>query len=168
MYNYPKPREITRKKNFPYKFKITTNYEFDDTNWSLDIPFVSKWLEIDKNGHIKIKANKDGYAWDGCTPKWSLFNLLIIGTPDGHVNYRTMQPYAYYASLVHDALYQYLDTVPVTKSKIDRLFLKMLGDFKLRYLYYYSVKFFGGMSIKQNGLKPSSLAEKHITTHGNI
>jgi len=148
MDDYPKPREIIRKSNFPYKFKIMEDYIYDDTGWIIDKPYISEWLEISKSGQIKVKANEYGYAWDGCTPKWSFLNLIIIGTPDGHIDYRTMKPYTYYASLVHDALYQYLDTVPISKNKIDLLFLEMLGDFKLRYIYYFAVKYFGGMGIK--------------------
>ena len=144
-----KPREIIRKGNFPYKFKIMEDYIYE-SGWNLDKPFTSEWLEINETGQIKVKTNEHGYSWDGCTPKWSFFNLMIVGTPDGHIDYRTMKPYTYYASLIHDALYQYLDTVPVPKRKIDLLFLKMLGDFKLRYLYYVATKYFGGMGIKQN------------------
>ena len=147
MDNYPEPREIARQGNFPYRFKITEDFTYSDTGWVLERQFESKWLEIGDGGQITVKANESGYAWDGCTPKWSLLNLVIIGTPDGHIDYRTMQPFTYYASLVHDALYQYLDTVPISKEKIDLLFLKMLGDFKLRHIYYWVVKHFGGKSV---------------------
>jgi hypothetical protein len=63
-----------------------------------------------------------------------------------------MLPYTYHASLVHDALYQYLDTIPVTKDQVDRLFLKMLGDFRLRSIYYFFVKHFGAMGVEQHGI----------------
>ena len=39
-------------------------------------------LEIRKNGEIKVLA---GYAWDGCTPKFSLWDICV-GTPDGVPN----------------------------------------------------------------------------------
>ena len=152
MNHWPQPREIVRSGNFPYIFKIEQDYTHP-TSWSLEEPFESEWLEISVDGLIRIKANDSGYAWDGCTPKFSFFNLWVIGVPDGHVDYRTMQPYTYYASLVHDALYQYLDTVPVPKADVDQLFLEMLGDFKLRKLYYQSVRMFGGRGVVQQGLK---------------
>ena len=60
-------------------------------------------LEIRKNGEIKVLA---GYAWDGCTPKFSLWDICV-GTPDGVPNANTKKPKAYYASLLHDALYQF-------------------------------------------------------------
>ena len=101
---------------------------------------------------MTVKAN-EGYSWDGCTPKRSFLNLSIIGVPDGHIDYRTMRPFTYHASLVHDALYQYLDTIPVRKKEVDWLFLIMLGDFKLRWIYYVMVRLFGGRGVKQLGIK---------------
>ena len=151
MDNWPLPREIVRKGNFPYKFKIEKDYTYE-SGWKLEAAYSSEWLEISISGQIRVKANENGYAWDGCTPKWSVFNLFILGVPDGHVDYRTMEPYTYFASLVHDALYQYLDSVPVSKDRIDLLFLKMLGDFKLRKVYYFFVKHFGGRRVTQSGL----------------
>jgi len=148
---YPPPLEKVRKGNFPYIFRITDDYIYE-TGWVLEKPFVSRWLEISEQGRLTVKANENGYAWNGCSPKWSVYNLFIIGVPDGHVDHRTMEPFTYRASLVHDALYQYLDTVPVTKAQIDRLFLKMLADFKLRHLYYFAVKWFGGRGVVQRGI----------------
>ena len=116
---------------------------------------MSKWLEISTDGLITVKANENGYAWDGCTPKFDILNLWVVGVPDGHVDYRTDKPYTYRASMVHDALYQYLDTIPVTKDAVDRLFLEMLGDFKLRWLYYPAVKCFGAWGVVQRGLVQS-------------
>ncbi|HGS4561617.1 TPA: hypothetical protein ACMDVM_003694, partial [Vibrio cholerae] len=149
MENWPKPREIVRKGSFPYIFKIEEDFTYQ-TPWNLKQPFVSEWLEISIDGLIRVKANDTGYSWDGCTPKYSFLNLWIIGVPDGHIDYRTMKPYTYYASLVHDALYQYLDNVPISKADIDLLFFEMLGDFKLRKLYYFFVSRFGGMGVVQN------------------
>lgn len=148
---WPSPREILRRGNHPYRFKITEDYHCE-SGWILSEPFDSQWLSISSSGTITVKANDSGYAWDGCTPKWSLLNLWVIGTPDGHINHRTMKPYTYYASLVHDALYQYLDTVPVSKKNIDQLFLAMLGDFKPRVIYYLMVRLLGGQGVIQKGL----------------
>lgn len=152
MKRYPPPIHRVRQGRFPYKFIISEDYHYGQTGWVLPVPFESKWLEVSKKGCIIVKANDTGYAWDGCTPKWSFLDLGIIGAPDGHIDYRTGKPYTYYASLVHDALYQYLDSVPVKKALIDKLFLKMLGDFRLRNLYYYCVRHFGGRGVIQKGL----------------
>jgi hypothetical protein len=152
MDSWPQPRTKQRTRNLPYIFRITDDYVYEEAGWDLAEAFDCEWLHISVDGVITVKANEQGYAWDGCTPKWSLLNLAIIGVPDGHVNHRTMQPYTYAASLVHDALYQYLDTVPVSKAKIDWLFYEMLGDFKLKWVYYQAVKLLGGRGVEQKGL----------------
>lgn len=156
MDNWPLPREKQRTGNVPYKFTIKKDY-ICESGWLLKDPFESKWLNISTSGRITVKANKTGYAWDGCTPKCSFLNLFIIGTPDGHIDYRTGKPFCFYASMVHDALYQYLDTVPIPKKDIDRLFLEMLGDFKLRWVYYFAVRLFGGRCVKQKNLPKESV-----------
>ena len=148
---YPQPRQKKLNRTFPWIYKISKDY-VRSTDWKLDEEFDSEWLHISQDGTITVKANATGYAWDGCTPKLSILHLRVIGVPDGHVDYRTMKPYTYYASLVHDALYQYLETVPVPKAQIDRLFLEMLDDFRLRWLYYIAVKLFGGLGVRQRNL----------------
>jgi hypothetical protein len=149
--HFPTPIIKIRKGNRPYIFKETINFSVQ-THWTLEQPFVSQWLDISTSGMLTVKANERGYSWDGCTPKFSVLNVLIVGVPDGHVDIRTMKPYTYFASMVHDALYQYLDSVPIAKRDIDLLFLKMLGDFKLRHLYYHAVKWLGGRGVIQHGL----------------
>ena len=152
MSNFPQPIRKQRKGNFPYKFKITEAYSYKDTGWKLTSKFESDWLSISEMGEVIVNPAVKSYAWDGCTPKMSILNLFTLGVPDGHVDFRTMKEYTYDASLVHDALYQYLDSVPVPKAEIDKLFLKMLGDFKLRWPYYLAVKYFGGRGIVQKGV----------------
>lgn len=149
--DYPEPRSVQRTGNYPYRF-----VEYEDfavpTGWTLPRPFVAQWLEIATDGVVTVKANRTGYAWDGCTPKFSVFNLFIAGVPDGHVDYRTSLPFTYRASMVHDALYQYLDTIPVSKKRVDQLFLTLMGDFKPRHIYYFFVRHFGGRGVVQRGL----------------
>ena len=101
-------------------------------------------LEITKDGQITILA---GYAWDGCTPKFCLLDILI-GIPDGVVDSRTGRPKTYYASLIHDVLYQFLDDgLPLTRRQVDRFFLELLGrtGFTWRYVYYGAVRLFGNL-----------------------
>jgi hypothetical protein len=71
----------------PYKFKILEDYVYPETGWILTTEFQSEWLHITTDGVIRVKANKTGYAWDGCTPKTSLLDLIIIGVPDGHMGF---------------------------------------------------------------------------------
>ncbi|MBX9913473.1 MAG: DUF1353 domain-containing protein [Pseudomonadaceae bacterium] len=149
--SFPCPRVRMRKGNFPYIFIDPQDFT-QATDWRLDKAFNAQWLTISCDGLITVKANSSGYAWDGCSPKFDIFNLLVIGTPDGHIDYRTNRPYTYRASMVHDALYQYLDSIPISKREVDRLFLQMLGDFKLRHAYHFFVTYFGGRGVKQRGL----------------
>lgn len=149
----PKPRDRYkgRSRKFPWIFKITEDYQFNSRFSGRK--FDSEWLRIDDDGKITVKANKTGYAWDGCTPKLNLFDLAVIGVPDGIIDIKTMKPKTYFASLVHDALYQYLEDVPVTKVEVDRLFYEMLGDFWLRRVYYVMVRCFGARGVEQRGIR---------------
>jgi hypothetical protein len=103
-------------------------------------------LEIRRNGEIRVLK---GYAWDGCTPKFSLWDICV-GTPDGVPNAETKKPKAYYASLLHDALYQFsIDGLPAPldrRSEIDAVFLEILerDGFAPRGLYFWAVRLFGG------------------------
>lgn len=101
-------------------------------------------LEITKDGHITVLA---GYAWDGCTPKFCLMDILF-GIPDGVVDSRTGRPKTYYASLIHDVLYQFLgEGLPLTRREIDGFFLRLMSDtgFAFRYVYYAAVRILGGL-----------------------
>ncbi len=70
-----------------------------------DVAFKDKTgvvrLVLEKGGRFTVMR---GYAWNGCSPKYCLFDILL-GTPDGVVDSRTGRPKTFYASLVHDALY---------------------------------------------------------------
>lgn len=84
------------------------------------------------------------YAWDGCTPKRWFFWFALFGTPDWDeklevittidteqnclVTKNRFWQRAHHASLVHDALYQYLDSIPLSKNDVDELFYQMLID----------------------------------------
>ena len=122
-----------------------TGYEFD-----------SDWLRIGKDGLLTVKGSNDrGYAWDGCSPK---INLLQItwGTADGMLDFRTAKPLTYYASMIHDALYQYKKDVPVSRREADLLFTKILRDagFIWWWLYGFAVivggSLYGGWKTKQS------------------
>jgi hypothetical protein len=117
-------------------------------DWNLGCAFLDrtgrKRLEILPNGDARVLA---GYAWDGCTPKFSLFDI-VIGIPDGIPNEATKKPKAYYASLLHDALYQFLDAgLPLSRAQVDRVFLEILARdrFAPRPIYYFAVRAFGGV-----------------------
>lgn len=107
--------------------------------------FGKRWLEIHPNGDAKVLAQ---YSWDGCTPKFAVWDL-VFGTPDGVPNAKTKKPKAYYASLLHDVLYQFLDAkLPMSRREADRVFLELLtrDGFGPRWIYYFAVRMFGGVS----------------------
>ncbi len=106
------------------------------------------------------------YAWDGCTPKVPFYWLAIIGIPDwwerkhqllrleaGEVREQEVfWPLAHPASLVHDALYQYLNVAPVAKHEADLLFFQMLREAgmwrPLAFAYYLAVRLFGATDVR--------------------
>lgn len=115
--------------------------------WKLKEPFSIRtetedveheWCVV-KDGMLTIKA---GYAWNGCTPKFSVLDWFLIGTPDGIIDYRTGKQKAYYATLVHDCMYQYRIG---TREQADWMFYCALKscEFMLAGLYYWAVKTFG-------------------------
>ena len=109
------------------------------------IHFDSEWLLIKPNGLVTIKgSNKGGYSWDGCSPKVKLFGR-IIGTPDG--GSLGDYPITYYASMLHDILYQYKKVLPFSRLEVDQEFKTQLEkvNFKFTSVYYFFVRKFGGM-----------------------
>lgn len=64
-------------------------------------------------------------------------------------------PVAHHASLVHDALYQYLNVAPISKADADELFRQLLIDNGLpRWLagfYHWFVDHFGARDVKSVG-----------------
>jgi hypothetical protein len=116
--------------------------------FSADMAFEDRegvrWLEVTKTGAITILS---GYAWDGCSPKLCVLDL-VLGTPDGVVDARTGRPKTYYASLVHDAMYQFLgDGLGLPRADADRFLLRLMSatGFTFRYIYFAAVRLLGGL-----------------------
>ncbi len=121
-------------------FKTEKKYDFPTGLKGCELH--SRWLKIYPDGRLCIPKD---YSWDGCTFKWSILDLFIFGIPDGIVNIETMKPKTYFASLVHDSLYQYYPYHPFRRKELDVLFLNMMKDanFKLAFIYYLAVRAFG-------------------------
>ena len=99
-------------------------------------------LIVEKGGRITVTS---GYTWNGCSPKICFFDFLI-GTPEGVVYAVTERPKTYYASMVHDALYQFLpDGLPLKRRHADKYFLSLLAEseFAPRWIYWVAVRMFG-------------------------
>lgn len=133
-----------------YKFVLAHDFTFSiDQAFPQDITFVDQAnmsrLHISHDGKITVYKK---YAWDGCSPKVSVFDWYYIGTPDGTMKRSTGQPKTYFASLMHDALYQFMDhpSMPLTRKEIDQIFLDLMtqAGFSLRWPYYIALRYFGG------------------------
>lgn len=106
------------------------------------------WLKITEDGTIIVKGTFDrGYAWDGCTPKVGFIDNTF-GILDGRIHHfkkADYKPKAYYASMVHDVLYQYKRCAPITRKEADKIFLDLLkeADYMWALPYYWAVRSFG-------------------------
>ncbi|MBW2610441.1 MAG: hypothetical protein JRC68_08885 [Deltaproteobacteria bacterium] len=126
------------------------------------LSYESDYLILKKDGELQIKAE---YAWNGCSPKAKIFGM-VFGTPEGalplehekRIISRNLdalgigalpwdKPKTYFASLVHDCLYQISDTHPkkLDRRKVDRLFYRILRAYRFlpASLYYLFVRIFG-------------------------
>lgn len=143
------------------------------------------WILVNpgKVGYGHLKEQKEAkydfsrsrtYAWDGCTPKVSFLWLGFFGTPDwwskelaikklnpetGDIeDKKVFWPLAHYASLIHDGLFQYLDSIPIAKKDVDGLFFEMLKEagmiWPVAKLYHLAVKYFGASDVEENEPKP--------------
>jgi hypothetical protein len=124
--------------------------------------FQEKWLRIDEDGTLTVLAGQPGgYAWDGCSPKWNILDF-IVGTPDGRLDLTTERQITYYASMIHDVLYQYKGKVSLSRKEADILFRLNLikAKFLLNTLYFLGVRIGGGFYGKW--LKLESVSEIKI------
>ena len=131
-------------------FQLEKDYSFKSEKVSVqpneDLEFRDEchklWLEIKKDGTITVK---EGYAWDGCSPKFNILDLFWVGTPDGALD--EGKPITYYASLVHDALGQFREEkeMPFDRQQRDLIFAEMLEGFTFQGLYYMAVRIFGSL-----------------------
>ncbi len=138
------PEFAPRDKHSVWIFKLDEEYVLHSP--IMGHHFVGEWLRIEPDGKITIPRN---YAWNGCSPKFNILDVCILGTPDGNIDVETGKPKTYHASLVHDALYQYYKWHDISRAEIDILFLQMMRErlFKPAKIYYCAVRLFGGFAI---------------------
>ena len=128
-------------------YRLDSNYSWDS---GLSIPEDLVFLDakdrvrliIAKEGEITVTR---GYSWNGCSPKFCVFDLML-GTPEGVVHRESGRPKTYHASLVHDAMYQFVGTHPLIKRRHADAFFKQLlrdCDFGPAWLYWAAVRLFG-------------------------
>jgi hypothetical protein len=130
---------LDRNFSWQSKLEIQQDYAFKDKDGTVR-------LILEQGGKVTVTG---GYAWNGCSPKFCFCDILI-GTPEGVVDAVTEKPKTYYASLVHDALYQFLpDGLPITRRDADICFLLLMQAtaFRPRLIYYLVVRLFGGLVL---------------------
>jgi hypothetical protein len=120
--------------------------------WQSGLKVSEDFVFYDGKGKVRLIIETDGrltvtrgYAWNGCSPKICFLDLLL-GTPDGAVYRPTGKPKTYFASMVHDALYQFLGTgTPISRAQADRCFLQLMREsqFVLGHVYWFAVRVFG-------------------------
>ena len=137
--------KIDGKDKWIFKLEEDTEVTLAAELWFL---INNDWAQINYDGTILIKK---GYSWDGCTPKFSFWDI-VVGTPDGIIDKQTGKPKTYYASLLHDAMYQFANKDIVKRKDVDSEFLRLMQrqNFKLAKLYYYVVRIFGGIWWSKN------------------
>lgn len=119
----------------------------------------TEWAVIDRETLIV----KEGYAWNGCTPKWWVGKPINrwFGTPDF--------PKVIIPSGFHDACYQFINTqhFPLIRRECDMLFHSLMDqrDFYLADFYYAAVREFGeGCATEE----PRDGAHSFLLTHQPI
>jgi hypothetical protein len=140
-----------------------------DFTWKSDVAIAEDVSFKDKTGAVRLILRRPDeitvtarYAWDGCSPKLCVWDLLL-GTPDGVVDSATKQPKTYYASLVHDALYQFLlDGLPLKRWQADHCFFQLMKEtrFGPRYLYWAAVRVLGWAFVALHRYKRKNRGSK--------
>lgn len=122
-------------------YKLDSPYGFPYIPQLEGIDLTHRWITIHPMGNLIV--NK-GFAWDGCTPKWSVLDI-VVGTPDGVPHQVTRKPKTWRGSLAHDALYQFAPRGSITRKQADRIFYDLLRQdgFRLAGVYYRIVRLFG-------------------------
>jgi hypothetical protein len=128
-------------------YQLATRYarQTGIAGYAYQLPYtgIPGAVSIAEDGLLTIDA---GYRWDGCSPKWTFFDM-VFGTPEGVLDTASGKSKTFYASLVHDALYQLSAYTFSDGERIvaDRLFYAMLRevDFNAAALYSAVVKTFG-------------------------
>ena len=117
-----------------WKFKLAQDYRYRHSAFT-GIEFANDWTRI-TDGQITVFK---GYAWDGCSPKFTLTGLFTFGTPDGVLRHGL--PWTYHASLVHDVLCQFRPDHGLTQRQVTDLFADMLTQTRwpLTWLYVRAV-----------------------------
>jgi len=128
-----------------YIYCIKENYTYKSSIKGRE--FENEWLRLEKDGTVIVKgSNKNGYAWDGCSPKVKIKDMYF-GTPEAVLNFKTGKSKTYYASLIHDIFYQFSKDIRsfISRKEVDKEFCIILEENEFRFSkpYYGFVWLFG-------------------------
>ncbi len=109
--------------------------------------FENEWFKLEEDGTVIVRgSNKEGYAWDGCSPKIKIKDVYL-GTLEGVLNFDTGKSKTYYASMIHDVFYQFSKDIKslISRKEVDKEFYIILkkNEFRFAKLYYWGVRQFG-------------------------
>jgi hypothetical protein len=134
---------VSRVTRVKWLYRLESNY-----TWHSGISISEDLVFLDCKDKIRLIIEQDGkitvtrgYSWNGCSPKFFPFDLML-GTPEGAVHRDSGRPKTYHASLIHDALYQFLgNDAPITRHQADAIFKALLQecDFAPGWLYWLAV-----------------------------
>jgi hypothetical protein len=126
------------------------------------VNYSEEHLSLDPTGKLAIEKD---YAWNGCSPKFEVLGL-VFGTPEGalpeqheqqeiqgnldslgYSDFDWRMPKTYYASLVHDCLYQIRNDHGgiMSRLEVDKLFYRILKAYNFfpARLYYQAARILG-------------------------
>ena len=123
-----------------YKYVLNYTREFQTKIYGRE--FENEWIKLEKTGYFAVKI---GYAWDGCSPKWRVFDWFYVGTWDGTLDRKTGLPITGLSSLLHDALLQFKEELGISCAEAADEFCREINktDFSLRKLYCKAVRKYG-------------------------
>jgi hypothetical protein len=145
----------------------------EDFTWPSKHATGTRLLFRDKKGVVRLILEPDGritvtkgYAWNGCSPKVCFWDFLV-GTPEGVVHAVTEKRKTYFASLLHDALYQFIpDGLPLKRRHADRIFRDLLreSDFAPWLPYWLAVYAFGWIVMRSTRVKRQTSGTREAET----
>lgn len=138
--------KIIRIERIRWLFTLEEDYTYKSS-----LTFLKPYYFYSNSGNLLVTITEDGsitiskgYSWDGCTPKFKIWKYSI-GTCDGYQI--DGKPATYYASLIHDVLYQFLHDLEIDRKSADDIFLDLMWYFRYKYIYYYTVRLFGWLFV---------------------
>lgn len=128
---------ITRSPHWLYK--IDEELVLEHSRFSKASGYSNQWVRFEGNKMIISK----NYAWDGCSPTFSVLGLFTVGIPNGATYLG--KPWTYHASLVHDVMCQFQRDLPFNSDERTQVFDDFLRrrEFPLRRVYVTVVKYIG-------------------------